>query len=183
MEPFNKGLILNRIVITGPESTGKSELTEKLANHFGGIAVPEYARDFISALDRPYNVCDVFAICRKQIEQISEKRREADTVFFDTGLVITKVWLEMVFNLKPQWIDQAIRSAEIDLYLLCAPDIPWIPDPLRENGGKMREVLFELYKKYLEAHDLPYTIIEGEGEDRSRNAIFAVENKLKNRTP
>ncbi|MEX0981736.1 MAG: ATP-binding protein [Bacteroidales bacterium] len=173
---------MNRIVITGPESTGKSELTEKLAIHFGGIAVPEYARDFISALNRPYNECDVLAICRKQIEQISENRREANLVFFDTGLIITKVWLEMVFNIKPQWIDQAIKSAEIDLYLLCAPDIPWIPDPLRENGGTMREVLFELYKKNLKSYDLPYTIIEGKGEDRSRNAIFAIENKLNNRT-
>ncbi len=166
---------MNRIVITGPESTGKSELTERLANYFGGIAVPEYARDFISSLNRPYNECDVLAIYRKQIEQIYEKRTDADLVFFDTGLIITKVWLEMVFNIERQWINQSIRSAEVDLYLLCAPDIPWIPDPLRENGGRMREVLFDLYKKNLEAYNLPYTIIEGIGEDRIRNAIFAVE--------
>jgi len=183
MEPFIKGLILNRVVITGPESTGKSELTEKLANHFGGIAIHEYARDFISSLNRPYNLSDVFAICRKQIEQISANHGESDLAFFDTGLIITKVWLEMVFNVKPKWIDQAIKSAKIDLYLLCAPDIPWKPDSLRENGGAMREVLFEMYKKNLEAFCLPYIIIDGEGEDRSRNAIFAVENKLKIRTP
>ena len=157
MEPFIKGLILNRIVITGPESTGKSELTEKLANHFGGIAVPEYARDFISSLERPYKNPMSMLFVESKSNRLARIESMRDPIFFDTGLIITKIWLEMVFNFKP-WMDRSgYKISEIDLYLLCAPDIPWIPDPLRENGGAMREVLFELYKKNLEAYNLPYT--------------------------
>lgn len=164
-----------RIVITGPESTGKSVLNERLASHFKGVAVPEYAREHIAALDRPYTENDVLSIARKQIDQFEKSRGVSDPVFFDTGLIITKVWLELVFKSKTEWIDQAIKTAGIDLYLLCAPDIPWVPDPLRENGGEMRDVLFNIYRKHLEAFHLPYRIIEGTGEDRIRNAIFAIE--------
>ena len=63
---------------------------------------------------------------------------------------------------------------EIDYYLLCAPDIPWEPDPLRENGGHMREKLFHLYMQVLETHKLRYEIISGPGEERLSKAIFAL---------
>jgi nicotinamide riboside kinase len=171
-----------RIVITGPESTGKSFLCERLASHFKGIAVPEYAREYISGLNRTYTENDVLSIARSQIDQLQMSREVFESVFFDTGLIITKVWLEVVFNSKREWIDQAIKSAAIDLYLLCAPDIPWIPDPLRENGGEMRDILFDMYRTHLEAFELPYRIIVGSGEERIRNAIFAIEEIQINRT-
>jgi nicotinamide riboside kinase len=167
-----------RIVISGPESTGKSVLTEKLTGHFGGRAVPEYARGYIAGLGRPYTERDVEVIARKQIVQFKESKYPNEIVFFDTGLIITKVWLELVFKADTDWIAREIRTVETDLYLLCAPDIPWIPDPLRENGGEMRYRLFEIYKSNLETFELPYRIIRGEGEDRFRNAIFAVKDLI-----
>ena len=182
METINEKLMAFRIVITGPESTGKSVLNERLASHFKGVAFPEYAREHIAGLNRPYTENDVLTIARKQIDQFEKSKGVSDSVFFDTGLIITKVWLEIVFNSKTEWIGQAIKSAEIDLYLLCAPDIPWAPDPLRENGGEMRETLFNIYRKYLEAFHLPYRIILGTGEERIRNAIFAVEKIKKMKT-
>jgi nicotinamide riboside kinase len=175
VETINEALMAYRIVITGPESTGKSLLCERLASHFKGIAVPEYARDYISGLHRTYTEDDVLSIARNQIEQFKKSRVISDPVFFDTGLIITKVWLEVVFNSKSEWIDHAIKTAAIDLHLLCAPDIPWVPDPLRENGGEMRNLLFDMYRKYLDAFKLPYRIIVGTGEERIRNAIFAIK--------
>jgi nicotinamide riboside kinase len=175
VETINEMLMACRIVITGPESTGKSVLNEKLASHFKGVAFPEYAREYIAGLNRPYTKNDVLFIARQQINQFEKSRGISDPLFFDTGLIITKVWLKIVFNSEAIWIDQAIKSAGIDVYLLCAPDIPWIPDSLRENGGEMRNVLFNIYRKHLDAFHLPYRIIEGTGEERLRNAIFAIE--------
>ena len=171
---------MQRIIITGPESTGKSVLSQELAQHFNGSIVPEYARQYLSELHRNYRMEDVLEIARVQLKEYSESRFAGNIVFFDTWLIITKVWLEVVYKREEKWIDEAILSTQGDHYLLCYPDIEWIPDPLRENGGKMRDVLFQRYKEILIEKGLTYTIIKGVGPVRTNKAIFAVEEHIKN---
>lgn len=168
-----------RVVLTGPESTGKSMLTRSLADHFGGIGVPEYAREYIERLKRPYTEEDVLTIARHQAGQFATPGNTDRPFFFDTGLIITRVWLEVVYQASYDWIDKALENAGIDLYLLCYPDLPWEPDPLRENGGAMRFRLYEQYRVVLEAFGFPYHIVKGQGEERLNNAIFAVDQILK----
>lgn len=170
---------MNKFVLTGPESTGKSLLAEALAGYFRGSSIPEYAREHIAALGRPYTEQDVLEIARVQYSQYNESEQAGSPVFYDTWLVITKIWLKVVFDATHDWIDGALRNSSIDLYLLCYPDIPWEPDPLRENGGAMRDKLYEMYRQTLEEFDLPYRIITGTGEDRINNAIFAVQEFIK----
>lgn len=168
-----------RVVLTGPESTGKSMLTRSLADHFGGIAFPEYAREYIERLKRPYTEEDVLTIARYQAGQFATPGNTGRPFFFDTGLIITKVWLTVVYQASYDWIDKALENAGIDLYLLCYPDLPWEPDPLRENGGEMRFRLYEQYREELETFGFPYHIVKGQGEERLNNAIFAVDQILK----
>lgn len=170
---------MQRIIITGPESTGKSLLSKELSMHFNGAVVPEYARQFISDLNRPYILEDVLEVARMQFKEYSNSSESRNIVFFDTWLIITKVWLEVVYSHSEAWIDDAIRSSQRDHYLLCFPDIPWVPDPLRENGGKKRKILYQRYKEILEDNRLNYTIIQGDGPLRINNAIFAVEKIIK----
>ncbi len=164
-----------RIVITGPESTGKSELTRLLANHFNGIAVPEYAREYVTSLRRPYTKEDILHIARYQAAQFEKYKEEKRIVFFDTGLIITRVWLEVVGKSAADWIDDCIAQYPPDHCLLCYPDIPWEPDPLRENGGEMRKILYDKYLKIIESFRLPYAVIEGVGDARLNKAIDAVD--------
>ena len=84
----------------------------------------------------------------------------------------------MVFDASYDWIDDALRQSSIDLYLLCYPDIPWEPDPLRENGGPMRKRLYGMYKSTLVDYGIPYRIIRGNGDERINNAIFAVQEHI-----
>lgn len=174
-----------RIAITGPESVGKSTLTKVLAEHFHGKFVTEFARDYVAALNRPYTYEDVEIIARKQMNQYDESFSETNSVypavFFDTFLMISKVWFNHVWHRQPDWFDQAIRTRPMDLYLLCAPDIPWEADNVRENG-KIREVLFLQYKKELEFYKQKYVIIAGSGLQRIENAIHEI-NKLGIQTP
>jgi len=169
---------LRRILVTGPESTGKTELAIRLADRFKGVAVEEYARTYVENLDHPYDYEDVVHIAEQQLSAYKTEYPEAEWVFFDTWLMITKVWFEEVFNRVPHWLDEGIRTAQFDLVLLCAPDIPWIPDTVRENGGEDREKLFERYRQELVEYDLEWELITGNGENRFLLAEQIINRKL-----
>jgi nicotinamide riboside kinase len=167
---------LIRVVITGPECTGKSTLAVQLAEHFGGRYIPEYAREYIAGLGRSYTCDDVLHIAKRQVYEVNTATH--GLVFYDTYLIITKEWLDVVFKQHPQWIDDEIRKKKIDLYLLCDTSIPWEPDPVRENGGEMREKLYLRYLDELENCSCHYEIITGVGNDRINRAIGAVSSWL-----
>lgn len=170
-----------KIVITGPESTGKSTITEHLANHFHAPYIPEFARSYIENLNRIYTYTDVELIAKQQIADFKHfSQQSCQLLFIDTYLIITKVWFDVVFGKHPSWIIDEIKNSKIDLFLLCNTDIPWIADSVRENGGKMREILFEKYKTELEHFGFNYHIISGLDENRKNNAIQIV-NELTNK--
>lgn len=163
---------LKKIVLTGPESTGKTTLAEQLANYYNTVWVTEYARDYVHNLHRSYEYHDLIHIAKRQIEQIGADYPDGrGFVFFDTGLIITKIWFTEVYQKSPDFLERAIREFRIDLFLLCSPDIPWKEDPVRENRDRNRDRLFTLYKNELEHHGLTYEIVRGKGEERMNNAL------------
>ena len=176
MKNNNRPLI---VVITGAESTGKSVLTEQLSQYFSSRYYPEYAREYLEKKGPDYVQSDLENIARVQLQQMREAiQLQTTCVFFDTWLIITKVWFEVVYREVPAWIPEAIKNAPVDLFLLCENDIPWIPDPLRENGGDMRQELFEMYKTNITENGFTYKTITGSGSDRLKNAIKAVREYL-----
>ncbi len=168
-----------RIVVTGPECTGKSTLSASLARYYNTVFIPEYAREYVEKLTRPYTYEDVMHIAEIQIKQEKEYEKKANRLlFYDTYLIITKVWFDVVFKKRPLWIDEKLKENHINLFLLCNTDIPWIPDSVRENGGEMREKLFEIYRNELEYYGCNYVIVSGKGNERLENALKAVESLL-----
>lgn len=168
-----------KLVICGPESTGKTELASLLAHRFSIPYIPEYARDYIEKLGRPYQFEDVEHIARVQWDQYRKHSMlEQPLLILDTFLIITKIWFKEVFRRIPEWIDKSLREAEIDLFLLCYPDLEWVEDPVRENPGEKRLELFELY--YLEILQLgcPCSVIRGHGSARFTNALTAIETQF-----
>ena len=183
-----------KVGIIGPESTGKSSLGQYLAKRYGATYVPEYARDYVASLHRPYTYEDVCHIARTQIETISNyplktpsisplegenpkspfkgdlegpanlEGHDGDggcsVIFFDTELIVTRVWFDYVYGAAPDWLLSAMQQYKMDTYLLTYPDIPWIPDPTRENGSdEIRLQLFHRYEQEIQALDVPYYII------------------------
>ncbi len=169
-----------RIVITGPESTGKTNISDYLSRRYGAVWIPEYARFYVSSLRNKYDYSDIVTIAKKQIEDYHKySSGESRIVIFDTWLIITKIWFLEVFHKYPDWLDESINELTISLYLICAPDIPWEKDMVRENGGDNRMYLFDKYREEIEKLNIPYNIISGNGEERFIAAGKVVSEFLK----
>jgi NadR type nicotinamide-nucleotide adenylyltransferase len=160
------------IVITGAESTGKSTLTEALAKHFNTPYIPEIAREYVEKLDGDYNYNDVETIARMQVEHFREiQYTNTPYIFIDTWLLNTKVWFEEVFEKSPDWLLPEILEIKVDLYLICDIDLPWIYDPVRENGGEKREFLQNRYIENIKEFNFKYEMVQGKNEERFQNTL------------
>ena len=149
-----------KVGIIGPESTGKSTLARYLAKRYKGIYVPEYAREFVERKGTTEvtwkELCE---IARHQIEEM--RSLSEAVVFFDTELIVTKVWFDYAFGRVPEWLLDAIKTYPMDVYLLTYPDTPWVPDKARSNGSdEIRMELFNRYEQEIQATDVPYYIIK-----------------------
>lgn len=172
---------MKKIVIIGPECTGKTLLAEALANHYDCPWIPEYARQYIHKLNRPYTYEDVETIARQQVKELAENEKQLvhkAYLFLDTDLILTKVWFLHVYKRCPDWLPEAIENSNIDHFLLCRPDLPWQYDPVRENGH-LRDYFFDWYKREIEALDKTFSIVEGSGELRIQEAINSLEKLVK----
>lgn len=183
--------MLKKIVVIGPESTGKSTLCRQLAEHFETVWCPEYAREYLLTNGKDYSYTDLLAIAKGQIAgeenwaELLEKRaaplleQDFDIPYFiDTNMVVMKVWAEFVFNKCHPYIEEQLAKRKYDHYLLCEPDLEWEKDELREYPDlETREKLFFIYKNYLEQQSIPWTLIKGKNEDRIQSAIRTV-NKI-----
>lgn len=167
-----------KIAIIGPESTGKSELAQALALHYNGIFVPEYARTYVEQLERDYTFDDVCRIAIRQIEEQLTFKESQVPVFFDTEMIITKVWLEHCYQNVPVFVEENIQSNYFDLYLICYPDLPWVPDPVREHGGDERIFFYNWYLNEARKTGRPQFIISGIDANRTNNAIRVIDDYM-----
>jgi len=171
-------MYLKKVAIVGPESTGKSVLSEKLAAYFQTEWAPEYARAYLESLGRPYTREDLAKIARGQLAVEDELIKKANRVLIcDTNLVVIKIWSDVKYGECDRWIVEEMESRHYDLYLLTYIDLPWEYDPLREHPD-MREYLFEKYESVLKRMSAPFVVIEGDYVERFEKAKTAIERLL-----
>jgi NadR type nicotinamide-nucleotide adenylyltransferase len=160
------------IVITGAESTGKTTLTEQLAKNFNVPFIPEIARQYVENLNGKYTFQDVETIAKMQIEQFNRAiTLNSPFVFLDTWLIVTKIWFEFVYKEVPDWLIFEIEKTKIDLFLVCDIDLPWVFDPVRENGGENRKILHNKYIEEIKKFNFNYKIVKGTDVTRLNNAL------------
>ena len=168
-----------KVAITGPESTGKSTLSEKLAVHYNTVWVPEYARTYIQALDRPYTLQDIEEIAKGQLELEQRLSKQANNlIFVDTDLLVIKIWSEHAFGSCPDWILHKLKQQDYNLYLLMGVDLPWEPDPQREHPH-LRQFFYDWYKRELEALQVPYVEVSGQHAFRLEEARRHIDALLR----
>lgn len=196
---------IKKIVIIGPESTGKSTLARQLAAHYHTLWCPEYAREYLSKYGTKYSYADLLTIAKSQLalqdeyegmvnckltiveknfsnsHAVHSSKFTADDslLFIDTDMYVMKVWCEYVFSKCHQFILDQIVERKYDLYLLCNIDLPWTKDELREYPNEEpRRELYRIYKDILINQPVPWAEISGKDEERLQTAIAAVNKWL-----
>lgn len=180
-----------KVVVIGPESTGKSSLCEQLANHYNTEWVKEYAREYLLTNGTEYSYDHLLEIAKSQLDlenaaiqlvenkttNISESNSTSQIILLDTNMYVLKVWCEFVFEKCHPWILNQIVENSYDLYLLCDVDLPWVKDELREYPDlEIREKLYHHYKDLLVNQSTPWVNISGNYQQRLENAINAIDS-------
>lgn len=177
---------MKKIVLFGPESTGKTWLAQHLAARFGTVWVPEYARTYLEAKQKYYDfyskgsseICtqeDILPIVLGQIATEDALAAFAQRfVFYDTNPLQTKVYVNHYYKTDYRWLLDILQERHYDHYLLTGTDIPWQPDPLRDRPESRGE-LWQLFENELKSRKLSFNVIEGNFEERARRAAQIVE--------
>lgn len=185
--------MLKKIVIIGPESTGKSTLCKQLAQYYETTWCPEFAREYLLTNGTDYEYDDLLTIAKGQLaledEYTASLEHHAETflengghlpLFIDTDMYVMKVWCEFAFNKCHRFVLDQIVERGYDLYLLCNTDLPWVKEELREYPDlHTRKKLYNIYQDLMINQPTPWVDISGNYEQRLQKAIAAVDEVLK----
>ena len=166
-----------KLILIGPESTGKTTLSVHLAKLYNFDLIAEFSREYLSKKNNSYDYEDLKKIAIQQ-NQI-EKNNNSEKIIIDTDLITIKIWSEFKYGSCDSEIEKIISSYDRNdrYYLLLKDDIQWEYDHLRENKNDRSEI-FLLFKKFLEKEGLNFSIISGTGVSRVNNAIKIVEERF-----
>ena len=172
-----------RVVLYGPESTGKTTLAKALADHYQTAWVPEFARPYLQEKwDKEQEVCtleDLPIIAQGQLAAENAAIQKANKLILcDTNILVTKVWSETHFKgyCAPE-LNTILAQTHYDLYLLTSIDVPWEKDDLRDRPND-REQMFTYFKQQLVTYNFHFLVLEGNPKERVEKAVTAINQLL-----
>ena len=178
-----KKINLVKVVLFGPESTGKTTLSGQLARHYNTVWAPEFAREYLQdKWNNERKTCeadDLIPIAIGQIKLENSLAKKADKVLIcDTDLLETKVYSEEYYGgFVDENLDKAAKENQYDLYLLTYIDTPWEADDLRDKPGERLE-MFTAFENALKKYHRPYLLLKGNKETRFKNAVNAIDKLI-----
>lgn len=174
-----RSYFVKKIVLTGPESTGKTMMAKLLANHYKTLWIEEYGRDYFVTKGGKLHLNDIVEIAKGQIKLEDEGAKHANKLLFcDTDLIVTQIWSEIYFKECPKEVIELNANRTYDLYLLMDIDIPWEDDGTREFPH-LRAWHFNRLKNELQKRNLPFIVISGDYEQRIKKCIEVINELFK----
>lgn len=171
---------MKTVVLTGPESSGKSCLAAALQAHFGGLLVGEYVREFIDTKGRETCYADIPEIARGQLAwEDAARRQQPELLILDTHLLSNLLWSQALFQACPDWLAPALLARHYDLHLLLSPEaVDWHNDGQRcQPDIADRQAFFQACRHWLDQHQQPCQVLRGDWAQR-KLAAFAAVNRL-----
>tara|TARA_B110000902_G_C14101464_1_gene510818 strand:- start:89 stop:595 length:507 start_codon:yes stop_codon:yes gene_type:complete len=165
-----------RIAITGPESSGKTNLSLALSEHFKVSFIPEFAREYLEKTKGKYTQEDLDSIAQGQLISLVSCKNKI--IICDTDFSVLEIWSQYKYKKVSELINKLVAEDLFDLHIICSPDIPWEVDILRENPNS-REELFELYKESLAKHNKNFIIVNGSNKNRLKKSLVAIDALIK----
>lgn len=169
------------LVLTGPESSGKSWLGGEIQSAFGGVLVGEYVRHFIDTEQRDTCYADVDVIARGQLAwEDAARTAQPPLLILDTHLLSNLLWSRLLFDQAPQWLEGELLSRRYDLHLLLDPEgVPWTDDGQRcQPQLHERQAFHRQCRDWLEQHQQHYLGLAGDWKQRREQALDAVHTLL-----
>lgn len=174
---------LVKVVLFGPESTGKTTLSGQLARYYNTVWAPEFARKYLQdKWNNERKICeqkDIIPIAEGQIKLENDLALKADKVLIcDTDLLETKVYSEEYYGgFVEAELDEAAIKNEYDIYFLTYIDTPWEADDLRDRP-EQRLQMFTAFENTLKKYNRPYVLLKGDKETRLKKAIEVIDELL-----
>jgi NadR type nicotinamide-nucleotide adenylyltransferase len=175
-----KDINIVKVVLFGPESTGKTTLSRHLARHYNTVWAPEFAREYLqNKWNNERKTCeanDLIPIAIGQMKLENKLAKKADKILIcDTDLLETKVYSEEFYGgFVDEKLDKAANENTYDLYLLTYIDTPFEEDDLRDRP-QLRLEMFNAFETALKKHNRPYILLKGDKETRLKNATAAID--------
>ncbi len=162
----SRPFFVKKIVLYGPESTGKTTLSRMLAEEFKTIWIPEYARELLEEKNSEVEESDIPLIAKGQIRLEEEAVQKANKILFcDTDLLVTKVYAEHYYGRCEEWVSEAANTRNYELHLLTNNDIPHVADKLRDRADR-RDEMYSLFEKELIQSGRKFERISGNFAER-----------------
>jgi HTH-type transcriptional repressor of NAD biosynthesis genes len=170
--------MLRKIVVFGPESTGKTTLARELALHINTLWVPEFSRHFLD-VKGTIEANDVWPILYGQAAwenaAFAEIENSNRPLICDTDALTTQIYAAHYYGVASAQIEDFVESRHGDFYLLCDIDLPWVPDGVMRDSGHIRKEMFLQFESQLIKRGWPFALIQGAEEERFAGALAALQ--------
>ena len=169
--------LIRRIFILGTESTGKSTLTQALAQHFNTNYVQEAGRDLVTQTEQ-CTFDDLATIAREHAHRIDVACNAARRLLFvDTDLYTTKSYATYLFGRHLDVPQSVITSNRADLRLYLDASAPYVQDGTRLDIQRRNE-LDRSHRTTLDVAHERYTVLTGSYEERFTKAVKLISELL-----
>lgn len=162
-----------KVIINGPESSGKTTLCEYLVAELDAGYIQEYPRIYLEMTDGKYDEEDLL-IMAGDIDDLISELDDDHLWIIDTNNINIKIWYQHKYGELPNELNDMDDNTDA-IHLLCMPDIPWESDPLRENP-EGRDAIYNMYRRYMYENEVRYHVIQG--SDREEKAEKLIESIL-----